>query len=65
MDDMDDLWGRLQLTEEEEADIEITADKMEYVRQKGDLCLIEKLWVDRDGLDLEVELQARFQRSCN
>lgn len=43
MDDMDNLWGRLWLIEEEEANIEITAEEVEYVRKKGDLCLIGKL----------------------
>lgn len=47
MDNMEELWGKLQLTEEDEVDIEITKEEVEVVRKKGALCLIGKLWMDR------------------
>lgn len=47
MEVIEELWNKLQLIEEEEADIEITVEEVESVRKKGDLCLIGKLWVDR------------------
>lgn len=44
---MEEQWGKLQLTEEEEANIEITEEEVASMRKEGDLCLIEKLRVDR------------------
>lgn len=46
MDNMEELWGKLRMIEEEEAIIEITEDEVEHVRRKGDLCLVGKLWMD-------------------
>lgn len=47
MDKMEELWEKLQLNEEEEAEIEIPTEEVEQVQEKGALCLIGKLWVDR------------------
>lgn len=47
MDKMKKLWKKLQLTEKEEADLEITKEVVEVISKKGALCLIRKLWMDR------------------
>lgn len=47
MDKMEELWGKLQLTEEEEVKIEIPTEEVKQVQEIGALFLIGKLWVDR------------------
>lgn len=47
MDGMEDLWAKLQLSKTEETTVEITNEDVEEVRQKGEFCLVGKIWMDR------------------
>lgn len=47
MDQMEEMWEKLQLTKEEEAKIEILTEEVKSIREKGALCLIGNVWVDR------------------
>lgn len=48
MENLEEMWDRLQLKEEEEdKEIEINDEELERVQRKGDLCLIGKIWVER------------------
>lgn len=47
MKNIDELWKKLQLTEEEGNNIDIADEEVEEVQRKGNLCLIGKVWVDR------------------
>lgn len=44
---MEEMWEKLQLTKEEEAKIEILTEEVKSIREKGALCLIGNVWVDR------------------
>lgn len=47
MDIIEELWERLNLTEEEDVAINIGDDKLGGVQRKGNLCFIGKIWIDR------------------
>lgn len=43
MENLEDLWGNLNLTEAKDHEIEITEDQVKDVRRKCELCLIKKV----------------------
>lgn len=47
MDNMEELWDKLHLTDEEAINIKITEDEVEIARRKRNLCLLGKLWINR------------------
>lgn len=47
MDGVEALWDKLQLSEVEDDIVEISKEDIEVARQKGEFCLVGKIWVDR------------------
>lgn len=47
MENIEELWERLQLRKDGDFAIDIGDDKVEVVQKKRDRCLIENVWVDR------------------
>lgn len=46
MEMIEELLERLQLMEEEDTTIDISDEELEGVQHKGDLCLIEKIYIE-------------------
>lgn len=46
MENLEDLWENLKLTEEKDQVIEITKEEVEDIRRMGELCLVGKVWTE-------------------
>ncbi|KAF5447877.1 hypothetical protein F2P56_033394, partial [Juglans regia] len=47
MENLEDSWRQMKLSEEESETIELNAEESEAVSKKGQLCLIEKICTER------------------
>lgn len=47
MDKIEETWGQMKLTEEEDAQIDLEGEAMEDIQRKGERCLIGKICIER------------------